>query len=87
MSGLSFSVPPKNDFRAPNRHVRSGWNESAFILRGQLTDRQIDKYQQAGWYSEDYRKNRREFQARRQEKRLLRDGSFLKDGGRLIYSP
>jgi hypothetical protein len=76
-----------SDFRAPNSRVRSSWNESALLMKGPLTDRKIEAYASKGWYSDGYRKSRREFQAKRREKQQLKDGNFFKDGDRMIYSP
>lgn len=80
-------MPHKNDFRALNSHVKSGWRESALIMRGPLTDRKIEQYRKEGWYSENHRNNRREFQAKQRENAKFRDGNFLRDGDRMIYSP
>lgn len=61
------------------------------MLRGPLTDRKIAKYAREGWYSNELREFRRERNAKRLAKRqareAIREGNFIKQDGRLIYSP
>lgn len=67
--------------------TRSGWNSSAMLIRGFLTDKKVEHYRKQGYYSEEWRSARRELWARRAEKRKRR-GNFLEaEDGRLIYSP
>lgn len=54
------------------------------IVTGKLTDQKIERYRRDGWYSEGFRQARREFQAKRKAKR---EGNFVSNEGRLIYSP
>jgi hypothetical protein len=72
--------------------MRSSWNETRMLLRGPLTDKQIEKYEKKGWYSPEFKEARRELMAqktsRHNERNARRDGNFLlfKDGSK-IYSP
>lgn len=72
------------DFRP---RIRSGWNISMLVRRGYLTDKKIAEYEKAGWYSAAFRDARRELMQKKAAKRMKREGNFLNDGGRLIYSP
>ena len=73
---------PKNPWAAPIQPVRSQTFSRCAIL-GPLTDRKIEKYAADGWYSEEFRKARREL--RNKKKRV---GNFLEcQDGRFIYSP
>lgn len=75
----------QDDFRAPHGNVRSTWNETRMLLRGPLTDRKIEAYQKAGYYSEAYRQARRE---KMQRKRVERVGAWIRGAeGQMIYSP
>lgn len=57
------------------------------MIKGKpLTNRKISRYQKAGWYSADFRAIRRD-RMNRQRNLSRREGSFLIDGERLIYSP
>lgn len=67
--------------------LRSGWNPSAMLIRGKLTDKQIDRYIKAGYYSSDYRKARKEYWKKKAERRR-RFGNFEQaEDGRLVYNP
>lgn len=67
--------------------IGSSWNVSRLIVKGELTDRKIKQYQKRGWYSQEFKDARKEFLAKKANRRAKRDGSFLSEGGRLIYSP
>lgn len=68
--------------------IRSAWSQTRLLVRGKLTDRKIEKYMAEGWYSQEVKDMRRERQARRNAKKMKRDGSFLiAADGRKIYSP
>jgi hypothetical protein len=75
-----------SSFVGPGR-IRSGWNTSALLRRGFLTDRKIEQYRKAGWYSEAYRTARRELMDKKQKQREAREGGFVRVEGRLIYAP
>lgn len=62
-------------------HIRSGWNEAAMLIRGPLTDQKIARYAKQGWYSEEFREQRR------QKMKSRRKGNFVERDGRWIYSP
>ena len=74
------------DFKFDNRqgHVRSGWNVTAMLIRGRLTDKKIAAYERRGWYSAEYRSARRELM---EKKKVRREGNFSLREGRMIYSP
>jgi hypothetical protein len=55
--------------------------------QGRLTDRQIERYAKAGWYSAEVREMRRERIAKRKAQQAAREGSFFKLDSRLIYAP
>lgn len=68
--------------------LKSSWNPGRFLVGKKLTDRRIEQYRKAGWYSEEFREARRELMAKNRVKRAVREGSFLKQqDGRLIYAP
>ena len=74
----------------PRTRLRSSWPTSALICRGLLTDRKIDKYVKAGFYSSEYKAARRElWQKRKLKANAKRSGNFLvnEDLGRIIYNP
>lgn len=78
------------DWTPPIRPVRSSWNPTKLLMRGKLTDKQIDAYAKAGWYSPAFREARREAWQRQQAKRIdraKRSGNFLVVDGRMIFSP
>lgn len=80
----------KNSWSAPISPIRSTWNANHLLIKGKLTDRKIEKYAQAGWYSDSFRAARREMFERRKmkrEQREKRSGNFLEVDGRLVYSP
>lgn len=72
--------------------IRSSWNVTQMLIRGPLTDKKIEQYREAGWYSAEFREARREMMERKRVKReqheARREGNFLvfKDG-RQVYSP
>lgn len=72
------------EFDQPGKHIRSGWNTTAMLVRGRLTDKKIAQYAKRGWYSSEYRAARRE---RMKSKHSKRVGAFLVVDGRMIYSP
>lgn len=78
---------PRNDFKAPIRPVRSSWKESMFLMKGPLTDKQIEKYAAKGYYSEEYRSARRQLIEHKKQKQQEREGNFLLQEGRMIYAP
>ena len=64
--------------------VKASWNIAAIMGRGELTDRKIDKYIKAGFYSAEFREARRALMA----KKAKRQGNFIQtESGKLIYSP
>lgn len=65
-------------------HIKNGWNTTAMLIRGRLTDKKIEHYRKHGWYSQQFKDARRELM---QKKRSRRSGAFLEHEGRLIYSP
>ena len=73
-----------NDWDAPGPRIRSSWNIVRMIMRGPLTDKRIEHYQQRGFYSAEYKAARRELMAKRAAKR---DGNWVERDGRWIYSP
>lgn len=79
-----MNEPFQFDRRSP---VKPSWNTTNMLVRGKLTDRKIAEYEKRGWYSQEFREARRELMAKKTAKTLKREGSFLKDGDRLIYSP
>lgn len=64
--------------------VRSSWNQARLVVRGRLTDKRIEKYEKAGFYSAEYREARRKLAQRRSDKRK---GNFIERDGKFIYSP
>jgi hypothetical protein len=65
--------------------IRPSWNETRLLIGKPLTDRKIDRYQKLGYYSDELRQRRSEFQAK---KRLKRRGNFIEStSGSLIYNP
>lgn len=67
--------------------MRSTWNAERLLLGKLLTDARIEYYRARGWYSAELREMRRERNRKRMERQALREGNFLKQDGRLIYSP
>lgn len=56
------------------------------IVKGLLTDRKIEAYQKRGWYSSEFKEERRKFQEKKRA--FKRAGNWLEsDDGRSIYSP
>lgn len=68
----------------PYCHVRTGWSRAIGFSNGPLTDRKIEKYRKAGYYSQEFKEARKKLQAMRRGKR---EGNFTRSGERLIYSP
>lgn len=74
----------------PIGRIRPSWNCEAMLIRGELTDRKIDRYIKQGFYSEELKTARRELQAKRKAQREARDQqnqNFIQSDGRLIYNP
>jgi hypothetical protein len=67
---------------APNLGVRPQ-RMDMWHIRGPLTDKQIDDYSRAGWYSSDAKQARKA----RAERKLKREGNFLEIDGRKVYCP
>lgn len=70
--------------------IRPSWNCEAMLIRGPLTDRKIEQYRKRGFYSEELKATRRDFQAKKKAKREARDKSnqnFIERDGRLVFSP
>ncbi len=57
------------------------------LIRGPLTDKKIAKYQKQGWYSEAFKEARRELMNKKRSGKLRREGSFVRDGDRMLYNP
>jgi hypothetical protein len=58
------------------------------IVLGKLTDKQIEKYQERGWYDVEAKMARKERAEKRAQKREKREGNWVvSDGGGMIYSP
>lgn len=67
--------------------IRTAWSESRMLRRSKLTDKQIRKYEEQGWYSVEFKEARRE-RMLKQSKSRKREGNFdVAEGGRLIYRP
>lgn len=77
----------KDNLRAPNSHIRSGWNDSIFLFNGPLTDRRIEEYRKRGYYDPAFREARKEAWARKEARRTRRDGNFDLIDGRMVYRP
>ena len=82
-----MSYKKDDDFRAPNGHIRSGWNTAALLRGKYLDDRAIAKYQRLGYYDPAFRAARKEMWERRAAKRTQRQGNFDIIDGRQIYRP
>jgi hypothetical protein len=75
-------------FDFDNRHpLRGSWNESRLLMGKRLTDRRIGQYQKRGYYTEAFRQARRELMERKRGNRIQREGNFVEQNGRMIYSP
>ena len=74
----------RDDFFAgmPRLGMRTA-NTDSFHVRGPLTDRDIARYQSAGWYATDAKRARKA----RAERKVKRDGNFLDIDGSKIYCP
>ncbi len=70
-------------------HARfgNGWNEQRLVVKGELTDKKMAKYEAQGFYSEAFRPARREIWQNKQAKQLAREGNFNSLDGRLVYCP
>ena len=69
--------------KAPISPLRSSWKPEKLLARGPLTDKQIDRYAKVGWYSAEFKKARLEIMKAKER----RDGNFLLQDGRMIFSP
>lgn len=68
--------------------IKSTWNEARLIMRKQLTDRKIKRYQKEGWYSAEFRQERKDRAEKKARKHRRKDGNFeITEDGRLIYKP
>lgn len=67
--------------------LRSKWFDT--VVGKLLSDKRIRKYERMGFYTAEFKRQRKEVAARRQARnRSAREGNFVKaDDGRLIYSP
>jgi hypothetical protein len=75
-------IDPSAPFLA---RIRCAWNPAAMIRRGTLTDRKISQYAEAGFYSAEFRKARKEHNERKNRRR---EGNFDRTpDGRMIYRP
>lgn len=72
------------DFYA--KRIRPSWNEARLSGRGPLTDKQIEKYQKLGWFTEEFRRQRL-LLAEKRKGRKPREGNFDIVEGRLVYRP
>lgn len=66
--------------------VSPGWKEARVLVRGALTDRQIEKYAEMGYFTEEFKELRRKLQAKKRGQRS-REGNFDIVEGRLVYRP
>lgn len=67
-------------------HFPLGWKDERFLVGKPLTDHKINRYEKRGFYSEEFRQQRKDYQAKK--KGRVRSGNFIKaDDGRFIYSP
>lgn len=66
--------------------TRSGWNTDQMSIKGELTDRAIKRYSEAGYYSDELKKARELYQAKKRGNRR-REGNFDIVEGRLVYRP
>lgn len=70
----------------PQARIRSAWNVAALLRGKKLTDKQIAKYEKLGYYSAEFRRERRAAWERARKRR--REGSFdVSEDGRMIYNP
>jgi len=70
--------------------MKPGWSEQAVLRRGRLTDRQIARYQERGWYKEDFKLARLEIAEKKARETLnfqAKQDNFEVRDGRLIYNP
>lgn len=79
--------PAKRAFYFDRPRLGSTWNVGKLVRGAKLTDKRISFYAKRGWYSAEFRNARRELMRGKQARQSKREGSFLNDGGRLIYSP
>ena len=62
--------------------IRCAWNEGRVVQKKPLTDKAIEKYIKAGYYTGEFKEARRELMKRKGK----RTGNFEKaEDGRLIY--
>lgn len=63
-----------------------GWKEDTMLIGKPLTDKKIIQYEKRGFYSEEFREQRRQFQAKKKARKRV--GNFVEaEDGRFIYSP
>jgi hypothetical protein len=67
------------DVENPGR-VGSAWNAQRLIVKGKLTDKQVEDYANKGFYGEDFKAARRELWKKRSD-------NFREVGGRMIFNP
>ncbi len=60
--------------------IKSRWIDT--LVGADLTDAQIEKYEEKGYYSEEFHLARKEFQERKNRRQ---SGNFDEQDGRLIY--
>lgn len=71
------------DARAP---MKSTWRPLFGHMGKLLSDKKIDKYVKLGFYSDEFRAERKAYQAKKAARR--RSGNFVQaEDGRFIYSP
>lgn len=71
-----------------HRRIGSAWKPHVFVMKGPLTDKKIEQYRAAGYYSKEFREARKELMQQKAAKRQKREGNFnVAEDGRLIYAP
>ena len=63
--------------------MKSAWPDIHY--KGPLTDKEIAQYQEAGFYSAEFREARKLWMARKISSR--REGNFIRTEDGIIYSP
>ena len=77
-----------SDFHYSGGRIRPSWNEAQLMRKGKLTDKRIEYYRKRGYYSAEYRQARKKKQELKSfRKNMERQGNFIVDDGRMIYSP
>ena len=70
-------------FDYEHSRIRCAWNERLVVRKKPLTDKAIEKYAKQGYYTGEFKEQRRELMKRKANKRV---GNFEKaEDGRLIY--